>query len=78
MGMEGEGILQNEVFVVKSHFPERVGREEFNCSKVIVILRNPLDSMASLFNMIATGSHSESISEEKLEKADDLWEQFIE
>lgn len=59
--MLGEGLLDDSVLVVKSHFPERTGIGEFKASKVILIMRHPLDCMASLFNMIATISHSQSI-----------------
>ena len=52
--------------VVKTHYPERSGMGMFNCKKAILIVRNPLDAIASLFNMIATGSHSESIGDSKL------------
>ena len=60
--MKGEGITDNSVMVVKTHYPERIGLGEFICQKAIIIVRNPLDSITSLFNMIATGTHSDSIS----------------
>ncbi len=65
MGMEGEGKIDNSVWIVKSHYPERLGHSQFNCSKCIVIVRSPIDCISSLFNMIATGSHTNSIPEEK-------------
>ena len=77
LGMKGEGIMDNSVFIVKSHFPERLGHSTFKCSKVILVVRNPLDCIASLFHMIATGTHSESIKESTLPKAAELWKAFI-
>lgn len=65
MGMLGEGKVDDSVWVVKTHFPERVGHSKFLANKCIVVVRNPLDCMTSLFNMIATGSHSQSLSEDK-------------
>lgn len=52
MGMKGEGEYGHRVWIVKTHFPERIGRFKFNANKCIVIVRNPLDAMYSLFNMI--------------------------
>ena len=66
MGMKGESKYDSTVMVVKTHYPERSGMGMFNCKKAILIVRNPLDAIASLFNMIATGSHSESIGDSKL------------
>jgi hypothetical protein len=56
-----------------------MGYVDFNCTKCILIVRNPLDCMTSLFNMIATSSHSQSIDEKHLEREDikELWDEFI-
>ena len=58
LGMVGEGKIGSSVWVVKSHFPERIGHSQFDVNKCIVIVRSPIDCFASLFNMIATGSHN--------------------
>ena len=79
MGMLGEGLVDDSVLVVKSHFPERNGIGVFKVSKVVVITRHPLDCMSSLFNMIATVTHSQSIDQSKLDKPqiDGLWKEYI-
>ena len=80
MGMAGEGQIDSKVWIVKSHYPERIGRAKFTAKKCIVIVRNPLDSIFSLFNMVATTTHSESICKEaldKLLKSTNVWEKFI-
>lgn len=79
MGMKGEGLIDDSVVLVKTHYPERVGLGIFKCSKVILIVRNPMDSMASLFNMIATGTHSESIQDKHMDKdrVKQLWKAFV-
>ena len=63
MGMKGEGTIDNSVWIYKSHYPERIGTAEFNASKAVVIVRNPLDCIFSLFNMIGTSTHSETLSD---------------
>lgn len=75
--MAGEGKIDNSVWIVKSHYPERIGHSQFKANKCIVIVRSPIDCISSLFNMIATGSHTNSIPEEKLEKVRHIWEEFV-
>ena len=58
MGMHGEGKIDDSVWIIKTHFPERIGHSELKAHKSIVIVRSPIDCIASLFNMIATGSHN--------------------
>ena len=58
MGLQGEGQLDDSVWIVKTHYPERIGREPFATNKCIVIVRNPLDAIFSLFNMVGTISHN--------------------
>ena len=77
MGMEGEGRVDDSVWIIKTHFPERVGHSQFKAHKCIVIMRSPIDCISSLFNMIATGSHTQSIPEAKLPKFKEVWDKFI-
>ena len=80
MGLAGEGTLDSKVWVVKTHYPERIGRVKFNANKCIVIVRNPLDSIFSLFNMVGTTSHNASLSAQVLEQAlhhSTIWTDFI-
>ena len=79
MGMHGEGQYGDRVWIVKTHFPERIGRAKFKAHKCIVIVRNPLDSMYSLFNMIQTSSHNESIAKDVHDIAlkSKIWEDFV-
>ena len=72
----GEGCClssnnQTGVFFVKSHWPERTGCAAFDIPRVIVIVRNPYDAMDSYWNMNATCSHTQTVS-------DAVYEQFQE
>ena len=72
--------MDDSVWIVKSHFPERIGSAPFKANKCIVIVRNPLDCIYSLFNMVGTTTHSESLNEELLKRVlneTDLWDRFI-
>ena len=80
MGLSGEGKMDDSVWIVKSHFPERIGSAPFKANKCIVIVRNPLDCIYSLFNMVGTTTHSESLNKEMLKRVlsdTNLWDRFI-
>lgn len=75
-GMYGEGITDSRVWVVKSHYPERREPKIFKANKIILLVRNPLDAIVSLFNMNATSSHNYSISRQDFEDHYELFEEF--
>lgn len=78
MGMAGEGVVDaGSVWVVKTHYPERYGYTKFTSNRCILITRNPLDCITSLFNMVATGSHTLSVCDEEYERFDTLWDAYI-
>ena len=80
MGLQGEGTLDESVWVVKTHYPERIGRVPFATNKCIVIVRNPLDSIFSLFNMVGTISHNQNLEPEVIQRAVEestLFDEFI-
>jgi hypothetical protein len=64
MGLAGEGLVDKRVWIVKTHYPERYGKTKFYAERVILLVRNPLDCMTSLFNMVCTGSHNRSIHDD--------------
>jgi len=76
-GFAGEGLADKRVQVVKTHFPERFGTHKFQADKAILLVRNPLDAITSLYNMIATSSHQYSISEDDFEKFKDAWDEHL-
>ena len=78
-GLEGEGYFDESVWVVKSHYPERKGRSPFAVNKCLIIVRNPLDCIFSLLNMITTTSHNQNLDPELLDRVlkGDTWTSFI-
>jgi hypothetical protein len=56
--MAGEGIVNRRVWIVKSHYPERPEEIEFKANKIILLVRNPMDAILSLFHMNATATHN--------------------
>jgi hypothetical protein len=61
LGFIGEGIVDKRVWIVKSHYPGNTTKSQFQAKKGILCVRNPLDTIASLFNMTCTASHEKSI-----------------
>jgi hypothetical protein len=77
MGLAGEGLVDKRVWVVKTHYPERYGKTKFYAERAILLVRNPLDSITSLFNMVCTGSHNRSIHDNDYQKFAPTWAEFI-
>ena len=77
MGLAGEGLVDKRVWVVKSHYPERYGKTKFYAERAILLVRNPMDCITSLFNMVCTGSHNRSIHLGDYTKFGQLWAEFI-
>jgi hypothetical protein len=63
LGLAGEGLVDNRVWIVKTHYPERYGKTRFGGERAILLVRSPLDCITSLFNMVCSGSHDLSISD---------------
>lgn len=77
MGLAGEGLVDKRVWVVKTHYPERYGKTKFYAERAILLVRNPMDCITSLYNMVATGSHNRSIHDDDYIKYPKVWSDFI-
>jgi hypothetical protein len=73
-GYLGEGITDQSVWVVKSHFPERLGYLKFPVSRVILLVRNPYDAIQSYFHMGMTNTHDKNLSFKV--RCYDSWDRF--
>ena len=76
--MTGEGVINDSVWIIKSHYPERLGHSPLKINKCILLVRSPLDSLWSFFNMMCTQSHNQSIPEDKITTLNRIWEIFVE
>jgi hypothetical protein len=61
-GLVGEGIFDERTWIVKSHYPERFTPQRYFNDRIVLIVRNPLDSIISHFHMVCTESHTNSVS----------------
>ncbi|TDH73416.1 hypothetical protein CCR75_009237 [Bremia lactucae] len=76
-GMKGEGVVDDSVWFVKTHFPERVGYKEFSAKKAILVVRNPWDAIDSYFNMTLTNTHNKSLHESQYQRFADRWDNML-
>jgi hypothetical protein len=76
-GFMGEGIVDKRTLIVKSHYPANVTSSTFTAEKAILVVRNPLDVMVSLFNFTCSKSHDKSISDLDFQNHYPLWREFI-
>ena len=62
MGSRGENTVDDTVWIVKSHSPWLMPEAPlFKANKVLVIVRSPLDTNLSWFNLIAMASHDTKV-----------------
>ena len=61
-GFKGEGVVDSSVWIIKSHYPERLGYIKFATKRVILLVRNPFDALESYFHMGLTNTHNKSLS----------------
>ncbi|KAJ8609555.1 hypothetical protein CTAYLR_006030 [Chrysophaeum taylorii] len=72
-GVRGEGIIDDRVHVVKTHFPERRGLAPFAAHRAILLVRNPWDVIDSYFNMTLTNSHTTTMHDSQYERFAELF-----
>ena len=69
-GYRGEGITDSSVWVIKSHYPERLGYVRFAASRIILLVRNPFDAIESYFHMGMTNTHDKTLTHEVRQTCD--------
>lgn len=76
-GLAGEGLVDERVWIIKTHYPERYMSSRYLANRVIMAVRSPLDAITSLFHMIGSGTHDCSIADEDFEKNAQMWNAWI-
>lgn len=69
--------MDDSVWFVKTHFPERVGWKPFKIKKAILVVRNPWDAIDSYFNMTLTNTHNKSLHEDMYTRFADRWDGLL-
>jgi len=76
-GFRGEGVTDDSVWLVKTHYPERMGFVKFVANRAVLIIRNPFDTIESYFHMGMTNTHDKSLSPSAFNSLDAVWDDFI-
>lgn len=58
----GEGVVDDSVWMVKTHYPERLGYLKFRARRIVLLVRNPFDAIESYFHMGMTNTHDKHLS----------------
>ena len=75
-GLLGGGFFGRDVWLTATHYPSfHLFQNIYNVQKAIILTRNPYDSLFSFFNLLVSGQHDVSLSEEMLK---DSMEEFRE
>ena len=78
IGLLGEGMVDDRVWIVKAHHPFRLWQSiPFTSHKVICCVRNPLDVFPSYASMCNTLSHSQKPEFEYEEEFPEWWDWFV-
>lgn len=78
MGLKGEQVVDNHVWITKTHCPSAFPRSlHFNANKTIIIYRSPLDVCYSYLGLTTTQSHSLKIKTKIHETYPQLWNSFV-
>ena len=75
-GARGEGVIDERVWLVKTHYPERRGYAEIGVDRAILLVRNPWDAIDSYFNMALTNDHATSLRDDQYQRFEDLWREL--
>lgn len=79
-GFKGQGLIQDEAWVIMTHYPHTLPltpRKEYNVNKCILVIRNPYDSIYSMFHAFATLSFNKSLPSDDFYRRKSSWEQFV-
>lgn len=74
--MQGEGEIDSRVWIVKTNFPERLEVHRFKAHKWILLVRNPVDAITSLFHTNNSWPINKSVSSKDLLQQMDIFEKF--
>ena len=54
--------MDDSVWMVKTHYPERMGYLKFKARRIVLLVRNPFDAIESYFHMGMTNTHDKHLS----------------
>lgn len=76
-GLTGESLLSRDVWLIKSHWPERMGHSKVRIERAVLLWRQPLPTFLSFWHMTLTGTHSLTASDYDFERFGKRWRDFV-
>lgn len=77
-GFKGENIVDDSVWVVKSHSPFVMPYcADFKANKIICVARNPVDVIISYLAMLSFANHSQKAEFKFCEEYPEFWDWFV-
>ena len=76
-GLDGEGVTDGRVWVVKSHWPERKGCAEVGVHAAVLLVRSPIDAIDSYWHFVLTQTHTDSVKESEYSRLADEWSEHV-
>lgn len=67
-GLVGEGLFDERVWIIKSHYPESMTYHRYFNQRIILLIRSPIDTLSYYFDQICTESNKEFVSLEILNR----------
>lgn len=78
MGLKGEGVVNDRIWVAKSHHPFNIKKSEMlPCNKTFICVRNPLDVFPSFASLCNTLSHGNKTEFEFDRDYPEYWDWFV-
>jgi hypothetical protein len=75
-GLVGEGLCRPPL--CKTHWPERIGCQQFEARRAILVVRNPFDAIVdSYWNLNVTNTHTEKVTDEVYEQFQDFFQDLV-
>ncbi len=76
-GLQGEGVVDDRVHIIKTHWPERKGWRRFSTRRVIILVRNPFHAIESYFHLCLTNSYEESLRGDVFDRLKEVWDGMV-
>lgn len=76
-GLMGEANCTRSSWVIKTHFPERLGWMKFPVRRAILLVRHPVNAIDSYFNMQLAACHTMSLDESQYERFAEVWADHV-
>ncbi len=77
-GLKGEDIVDDTVWIVKTHSPWIMPHAPvFYCNKIICIVRSPIDVIISFLHLFTVANHTQKAPFEYHERHPKFWDEWI-